>query len=288
MGRSTTKEPPSCARDDYNPGWPMQYIHWLIVISVGFALLERVRPARPRQGFWRRQLVNDVFYLLFNGHFYALLSASLVGWTTLRVRDLLATVELLPEAGWLGAQPFGLQFVVYFVVADFLQWSIHVLLHRVPMLWQFHKIHHSIHTMDWAGNFRFHWAEVVIYRSLLYVPLLFLGAPADVLLGVAVCGTAWGHFNHSNLDIGLGPLAYLFNSPRMHLWHHDASSEGGHAKNFGIVLSLWDFMFSTAFWPRDRAPERLGFADDHEVPTDIGRQLLFPLTKNREPVQDPA
>ncbi|MFT5050576.1 MAG: sterol desaturase/sphingolipid hydroxylase (fatty acid hydroxylase superfamily) [Chlamydiales bacterium] len=257
----------------------MQYIHWLIAISIGFALLERIRPARPEQRFWRPQLANDVFYLFFNGHFYALLSAGAVGWAALQMRNLLAAGSLLPEHGFLNGRHFAVQFIAYFVIADFMQWCIHVVLHRVPRLWQFHKIHHSIHTMDWAGNFRFHWIEVVIYRSLLYLPLLFLGAPGDVILAVAVCGTAWGHFNHSNIDLDIGPLAYVFNSPRMHLWHHDASTEGGVAKNFGIVLSLWDFLFSTAFWPRDRTPERLGFDGDPEVPNDIGRQLLFPVTR---------
>ena len=65
------------------------------------------------------------------------------------------------------------------------------------------------------------------------------------------------------------------------MWHHDASSEGGSAKNFGIVLSLWDFLFGTAYWPRDRAPERIGYAGDEEMPTDWVRQEVFPLWRRR-------
>ena len=122
-----------------------------------------------------------------------------------------------------------------------------------------------------------------MYRSLLYVPLAMLGG-ADVgpLFAVAVFATFWGHFNHANVDVGLGPLGYvLFNSPRMHMWHHDSSDEGGVAKNFGIVLSLWDWLFGTAFWPRERPPARIGYPGDGEMPPDLVRQELFPLLRRR-------
>ena len=177
----------------------------------------------------------------------------------------LAAIQANTEGG-LDGRSFALQFAVFLLVSDFLQWCVHNLLHRVPFLWPLHKVHHSIHTMDWLGAFRFHWGEVVVYRSLLYVPLLWLGGDPGPLFAVAVFSTFWGHFNHSNMDVRLGPLGYVFNSPRMHLWHHDASDEGGVAKNFGIVLSLWDFLFGTAYWPRERPPRRIGYPGDEEMP----------------------
>ena len=106
-----------------------------------------------------------------------------------------------------------------------------------------------------------------------------MGGDYEPLLTCWVFATVWGHFNHSNLRVGIGPLGWVFNSPRMHLWHHDASDEGGTAKNFGIVLSLWDWLFRTAYWPRDRAPERIGYPGDEEMPRDVPRQLAFPLTR---------
>ena len=120
---------------------------------------------------------------------------------------------------------------------------MHNALHRVPFLWTFHKVHHAITTMDFVGNFRFHWMEIVVYKTAQWLPLALLGASGEAAFVVAVFGTFWGDLNHANLNVGLGPLGYVLNSPRMHLWHHDASDEGGVAKNFGIVLSLWDFLF---------------------------------------------
>ena len=255
----------------------MIYWAWLIGISAAFALLERVRPARGSQPPFRSQLANDLFYLIFNGHLWALLTGGFIGTIAARTNSLLDSVSLLPESGVLTGQSFAVQFAVYLLISDFLQWLVHNLLHRIPFLWHFHKVHHSIHEMDWAGNFRFHWMELVVYKSLLYVPLLWLGGESEPLFAVFVFATAWGHFNHANLDVGIGPLGYLFNSPRMHLWHHDSSSEGGVAKNYGIVLSCWDYLFRTVFWPKDRAPERLGYPGDETMPADLPRQMLYPV-----------
>ena len=172
------------------------------------------------------------------------------------------------------------QAVAYFVLADFLQWGIHRLLHGVPWLWEFHKVHHSIHELDFIGNFHFHWMEIVVYRTLQWIPLAYLGASGEYLLPIAVITTIWGHFNHANLDIGLGPLGYVFNNPRMHVWHHDVSEEGGTAKNFGIVLSLWDHLFGTAYWPRDRSPAKIGYPGDERMPSGLLAQLVWPVWKN--------
>ena len=264
----------------------MVYWHWLIGISVAFFVLERLRPARREQPVLRPQLGNDLFYLAFHGHLWALLTAAWIGAVAAWSRGALdGVLPFASEGSALAAQPFWAQFVVYLLVSDFLQWCVHNLLHRIPALWAIHKVHHSIHQMDWAGNFRFHWGELIVYRSLLYVPLALLGGDAEPLFAVAVFATAWGHFNHSNVDVGIGPLGYLFNSPRMHLWHHDSSDEGGTSKNYGIVLSLWDWLFRTAYWPRDRAPARVGYPGDVEMPRDLPRQLAFPLARQgrREP-----
>jgi len=112
-------------------------------------------------------------------------------------------------------------------VKDFLEWSIHNLLHRVPALWEVHKLHHSIVEMDWIGNFRFHWLESVVYQGLTYLPLVIMGVNPSVLLPVAIAATVIGHLNHSNLDLTYGPLRYVFNSPRMHIWHHAAEMPPG-------------------------------------------------------------
>jgi sterol desaturase/sphingolipid hydroxylase (fatty acid hydroxylase superfamily) len=123
--------------------------------------------------------------------------------------------------------------------------------------------------------------EIVVYKSAQWLPLALLGASGEAAFVVAVVSTVWGDLNHANLNVGLGPLGYVLNSPRMHLWHHDQSDEGGTAKNFGIVLSLWDHLFGTAYWPRDRSPARLGYPGIEEMQGGLVGELTWPLSKRR-------
>jgi sterol desaturase/sphingolipid hydroxylase (fatty acid hydroxylase superfamily) len=259
----------------------MSYLNWLIGISVGFVVLERVFPWRKEQGLFRPGWARDLGFLALNGHVFALLTAGLNGWVALQATTLLrrtgVTLDVSPIAGW----ALWAQILAFLVLSDFLQWCVHNALHRVPVLWTFHKVHHSIHTMDFVGNFRFHWMEIVVYKTAQWLPLALLGAPGKAVFWVAVFSTFWGDLNHANLNVGLGPLGYVFNNPRMHLWHHDASDEGGIAKNFGIVFSLWDFLLGTAYWPRDRSPQRLGYPGDEIMPEGFLGQITWPLVRRR-------
>jgi sterol desaturase/sphingolipid hydroxylase (fatty acid hydroxylase superfamily) len=259
----------------------VSYAVWLVGITLLFVTLERLFAWRPGQWLFRPGWLRDLGFLALNGHFFSLWTVALtVGVAGLAARALAgAGLELRPSP--VGSWPLPGQFVALLVVADFLQWCVHNLLHRVPFLWAFHKVHHSIGTMDFVGNFHFHWVEILVYKTAQWLPLTLLGASGEAVLWVAVFGTIWGDLNHANLDVDPGPLGYVLNSPRMHLWHHDASDEGGVHKNFAVVLSLWDHLFGTAYWPRDRSPLRLGYPGDQEMPTGLLRQLAWPLVKAR-------
>jgi sterol desaturase/sphingolipid hydroxylase (fatty acid hydroxylase superfamily) len=257
------------------------YLHWLAAITLLFVVLERLFPWRKGQPLLRPGWLRDLGFLAVNGHLFSLLTAGVNGWLALQATGLLqragVRLDASPVPGW----PLWAQVAVFLVVSDFLQWSVHNALHRVPFLWTFHKVHHAITTMDFVGNFRFHWVEIVVYKTAQWLPLALLGASGEAAFAVAVFGTFWGDLNHANLNVGLGPLGYLLNSPRMHLWHHDASDEGGVGKNYGIVLSLWDFVFRTAYWPRDRSPERLGYPGDETMPDGFLGEIAWPLARRR-------
>ena len=248
----------------------MNYYQWLAALAVLFIALERVWPRIADQRLLRPGWLSDAAYLVFNSKYLGLL----LGYVTVL---WLGTLDAIFARHWLSSRPWWVQFGALLIAIDFAKWSIHNLLHRVPWLWAFHKVHHSITTMDWIGNWRFHWMEIVVYKSLQWLPLAWLGASPKAVFAVAVVTTVWGDLNHANLDLDLGPLGFVLNGPRMHLWHHDQSAEGGVAKNFGIVLSLWDHLFGTAYWPRERNPERLGYPGVEEMPGTLVGEVLWPL-----------
>jgi sterol desaturase/sphingolipid hydroxylase (fatty acid hydroxylase superfamily) len=253
----------------------VSYAAWLAVLSVGVAVVERIIPARPAQRALRPGLGWDLAYLVFNGHFLGVGLAAAFAATVGPALDV-AGVSALLDRRWVSGWPLAAQAIVALAALDFVQWNVHRLLHAVPALWRFHQVHHSVRDgeMDWIVSFRFHWAEVVVYKTAQYVPLALLGFSGEALMIHAVLGTLVGHLNHANLDWGHGAWRYLLNSPRMHIWHHDADAKD--ARNFGIILSVWDWIFGTASMPT-HPPRRLGFDGDCAMPPDFFRRSLWPL-----------
>jgi len=178
---------------------------------------------------------------------------------------------------WLTDIPRWAPFALVLVTKDFLEYLVHNLLHRVPWLWRIHRLHHSITTMDWMGNMRFHPLEVVVYRVLLWLPLTLVVVDWQVALVLAIVSTLIGHLNHRNLRPDWGPLRSLINSPRFHVWHHDIDPPRPAGCNFAIVFTCWDWCFGTAYWPRDREqPEHLGFAGMEGYPAHLIARILAP------------
>ena len=257
-----------------------QYWFWLAGTSLLVFLLERIWTWRKQQNVLRKGIWQDLFWLVFNGHYLGLLLAMVTGDLVQLLNSWLHGIGLpVPEsialvAGW----PFWAQFIVFFLLKDFVEWNIHKALHRVSWLWEFHKLHHSIEELDWIGNFRFHWAEVIVYKTLSYLPLTILGVSGDVILVIAVIGTLMQHLNHANIPISWGPLRYVLNSSKMHVWHHDVELHGKGGQNFGIVLSVWDWLFGTAYWPNDKEqPERIGFAGMDNYPENLVGRFFWPV-----------
>jgi len=270
------------------------YFFWLLVVSALCLVLERLWPWRREQRMLRRGFAQDLFWLFFNGHYASILIASaaavLLGWAWPAMAGA-KSLRLLAD------QPLWVQFAAFFLLKDFLEWGIHNLLHRAPWLWEFHKLHHSIEELDWIGNFRFHWMEIVVYQSLTWLPLVVLGVDSRVILWIAILATLIGHLNHSNLNLSWGPLRYVLNSPRMHVWHHDRDlpTERPSGVNFGIALSVWDWVFGTAWWPsREEAPtqqpRRLGFHRLERFSRSLVTRLFHPLSRlwSKPPPGDPS
>ena len=255
------------------------YRFWLTLVSLLVLLLERLRPFRREQPLLRPLLLQDVAWLAINGYLLGYVLGPLLKGIGggLDASLALAFGPSLATLGLLSDDPVWAQILLALLAADLLEWGVHNLLHRSAWLWRLHRVHHSIRTMDWIGNFRFHPAEVLIYQTVKHLPMALLGASPMALLVASVIATTIGHLNHANLDLSWGPLRYVLNSPRMHLWHHEAELRGRAGVNFGVVFSLWDWIFGTAYMPMERVPERLGFEDDERLPASFLWRLLLPF-----------
>ncbi len=251
----------------------MNYAVWLFAISLVSLLGERLWPWR-RQSILRTGFFSDLAYIVFNSHYLGMLLA-LAAQQLFRLYDPTGRLSL----GLMRGVPAWIQFPAVLLIFDLFQWCIHNLLHRVPVLWRFHKVHHSVTEMDWLGDWRFHWGEVVVYRTLLYVPTAVLGFDLAVLFYYGILATVAGHYAHANTRLSIGYARYLFNSPQMHIWHHCHPDSGPVNRNFGITLSVWDWIFGTAYLPQAGQPRKLGFEDIEAYPTALPGQWLEPFKR---------
>lgn len=305
------------------------YIFWLLLVSAFFFLIEQLRPWRTEQPRFRKDFWLDFFYMFFNFFLFSLIgfyALSSVVSELLNNGIFLATGFSLKDSNPMQSFPYWAILLIGFVVRDFTQWNIHVILHKIPWLWNFHKVHHSVEQMGFAAHLRYHWMENVVYKSIEYIPLALLGIGLHDFFIMHIFTLAVGHYNHSNIRIpeqikGMGfglllgaflgfvvldiewyfalaamagglvigylihpAIKYIFNSPEMHLWHHAYELPASHPAgiNFGITLSIWDYIFSTNHIPHNDGDIRLGFPGIENFPQSFVEQELYGLGTNQK------
>ena len=252
-----------------HPSWH-NYFYWLIGVSLFFLALEWARPWREEQPKFRKDFWMDTFYMFFNFFLFSLLIYNAASNVVVNFfNDALAAIGIQNLLAFeVMTWPVWAHFLIGFLVRDFVQWWVHRLLHRVPFLWEFHKVHHSVAQMGFAAHLRYHWMENVVYRTLEYLPLALIGIGLRDFFMIHIFTLAVGHWNHSNFKLNIGFLKYIFNNPQMHIWHHayDLPEERRTGVNFGITLSLWDYLFGTNYIPSDGRDIKLGFPGIEEFP----------------------
>ncbi|HBT08480.1 MAG TPA: hypothetical protein DEB18_02410, partial [Leeuwenhoekiella sp.] len=266
-----------------NPGWT-NYFYWLLGLSLLVFAFEIIIPWRKKQPIFRKGFWLDAFYMIFNFFLFSLIgynALSNVGvelfndFLGLFGIDNLVAIEVQDFPVWA-------QLLIMFVIADFIQWNVHRMLHRVPWLWKFHQVHHSVKEMGFAAQFRFHFVETLVYKSAQYIPLAMIGFGIEQFFVVHMFSVFIGHLNHANLDWSYGPLGYILNNPRMHIWHHAKAlpPEHKYGMNFGLSLSIWDYLFGTAYIPKSGKNIEIGFDGDERFPHDFTGQLTYPFKEH--------
>ena len=208
-----------------------------MTIAVGalvLALLERSERLRFRASpLWRAHAASDVIYLL----------------TGYVAGGSLALAYIVATSHWLGriglprlAAPRWASVPLALVALDLGNYAAHWLLHRVDVLWEFHKAHHSSPTLDWLATFRSHLVEQTLRRLVAPTLLIVAGVPPDAVVVAAALFTAWAMLNHSNLALDLGLLERVLVTPALHRVHHVPRTT---ERNLGTVFVFWDALRGT-------------------------------------------
>lgn len=246
----------------------MRYLLLSFSVSLTvFHLLERrltpVLPeanSGPRRPGWQA----DLLHALVNGPGLSALTKVAAAYAVMR---LPSGVDVLSE--WHVAAQFGL----FFLVNDLGRYWLHRWYHASDLLWRIHRVHHSTVEMDSLSLLRIHVLEAVIKNFALSAPFAVMGVSRTVIVAYSCLDVVKGFWHHANFRSSAGPLNYLFNTAELHWWHHSVERRG-HRSNYGSILSLWDWIFGTAYWPKGEWPSEIGVKGMENFSPHYGSQLL--------------
>lgn len=261
----------------FNVPWYTNYFWGLIVISLLVWGLEILFPWRKNQSIIRKDFWLDGFYMFFNFFIFAIIISGFYNVLGVFFSEVGITHRSLVIIDILHWEPWQ-QLLTFFIILDFVQWLTHVLLHKFEFLWRFHKVHHSVKEMGFAAHLRYHWMENILYKPLKTLGVMLIGGfePEQAFL-VHFIAITIGHLNHANIKNTWGwPLNYIFNNSVMHLYHHIKALPEGKPQgiNFGISLSIWDYIFKTNYVPEDSGTIELGFPGEESFPKGFIGQLF--------------
>jgi sterol desaturase/sphingolipid hydroxylase (fatty acid hydroxylase superfamily) len=251
---------------------------WLVLLMAIFVPLERLFGLHPIK-FWRKQVGVDLAWYFIN----SLLPAAVIA---VPLALLARTLHGINPGGYytmVAAWSLWVRLPLMFLVNDLGVYWYHRASHKIPLLWQFHAIHHSAEELDWLVNTRAHPVDMVFTRLAGLVPVYLLGlaqtSGGRLDTGVAlliILGTIWSFLIHANLKLRLGPLEWLVSTPAFHHWHH--TNDEHRDRNFAAIFPLYDSIFGTAWLPKHWPPV---YGIDAQVPPTLAGQLINPLPDQR-------
>jgi sterol desaturase/sphingolipid hydroxylase (fatty acid hydroxylase superfamily) len=283
--------------------WPFVLSSLVVAVFVfwnkhgrGLAALREFRRRFLGAAMWMHPSTQaDCSFYLVNGVLYSLIVAPLiVGGATIGMVIESALRQFFGPIGGLalGTSAGSIVYTVgFFIAYDFGRFVAHSLLHDVPLLWDFHKVHHSAEVLTPLTSYRTHPVDLFVMASVPNVTTglvtgvawylcdgqigfhTFLGLHAGIALFNLI-----GNLRHWQVWISFGPvLNRWLISPAHHQIHH--SREARHiGMNRGFELAIWDRLLGTLYVPMREESFALGLGDGTDGTWHtVGRMYAWPF-----------
>jgi len=235
----------------------------LVVGALVMITLERLFPYDKGYPFFRKGFFLDFFW-------YSIIQSFVL---KIVIFDfIIAPTERyfnLDGPGLLDSWPIWASVTFFVFTHDLYIYWFHRLQHTSKYFWRLHEAHHSVEEMDWVAGSRSHSLEIIINQTIEFLPIVLLLGTDQAAIVVpikAVIDAVWGMYIHANIDVRSGRLQYVINGPEMHRWHHASADSDAHNLNYATKFAFWDWMFGTAFLPKNRKPQDYGL--DYNYPVD--------------------
>jgi sterol desaturase/sphingolipid hydroxylase (fatty acid hydroxylase superfamily) len=200
------------------------------------------------------------------------------------IHTLLAILIVL-LSDWCREQQFGLVYwtgagimgtiVISFLVLDlFGGWMVHIVEHKIKLLWRFHVVHHADNNVDVTTGLRHHPVESVLRGLFFFAAILVSGAPIYAVMIFQTILTVFVGFTHANIRMPGKideALSWVFISPNMHKVHHHWQQPYTDS-NYGAVLSVWDRAFGTF---RKLEPQNIRYGLDRYYPNEEDENFIM-------------
>lgn len=135
-------------------------------------------------------------------------------------------------------------FVMALVVTDFVFYWHHRWSHEVAVLWTLHQTHHSAEHLNLLSSGRLNWLGPWVIQPLLSLPLVWVGFPAEVVVGVAAFDLVFQFFLHTEAIPRIPWLEGWLNTAAAHRFHH-ARNDRCLDVNYAGIFVIWDRLFGT-------------------------------------------
>ena len=144
--------------------------------------------------------------------------------------------------------PVWVKLIVGVAVFDMVTYWFHRTAHKVPLLWRFHRVHHSDTSMDASTNFRSHPIELLLWFGTSNIVASAIFGLDLMTLGLYfLVATPFFFLEHSNLRFPKWldkTFGLVFTTPNLHKIHHEQDQYHTDS-NFSDIFILWDRIFGT-------------------------------------------
>jgi creatinine amidohydrolase/Fe(II)-dependent formamide hydrolase-like protein/sterol desaturase/sphingolipid hydroxylase (fatty acid hydroxylase superfamily) len=211
------------------------------------------------------------------------------------------TQDLLTRSAWSGEFGFAttttiiLYTIIQAIVVDFGVTSIHYLQHKIPILWEFHKVHHSAEVLTPITVYRMHPFDDVlalaitgglagivdgVFRSIFQGNISVVSAYGINLITILFYMLGY-NLRHSHVWVDYGPFwSRIFISPAQHQIHHSQDPKH-HDKNMGFIFAFWDLILGTYYAPAEKEHIEFGInrQAEHKEYSSVLKLYFLPIRK---------
>jgi sterol desaturase/sphingolipid hydroxylase (fatty acid hydroxylase superfamily) len=143
--------------------------------------------------------------------------------------------------------PQPLRTIAALLALDYTLFVWHIVVHRVPWLWRFHRVHHADLDLDASTAIRFHFGELLASVPWRAAQVAILGVDARTLQTWQTLTLLSVLFHHSNVRLPENierMIGLVVTTPRMHGIHHSRATDEM-SSNWSSGLSVWDRLHGT-------------------------------------------